>query len=129
MIKHYIKKMLSSAAGICRHCLNWQYERKNLRRKRHLFRRIVIPREETARLKAVWKENYGRVYSLDWHRLYHSYLYNALGWDKSTAPPVENYFPEILFKMTLFNILNPYEFRKIRNGCCKYAGTDIYNTA
>lgn len=109
----------------------YRIEKKNIRRKKKLIKSVNLSKSQIEMIDNLWKKNYGKRISKDWHRLYTSYtgIFN------------EKYFPEIFFTSNLLHKLNNYEqskyledkilltyyFKDIKGEKYKLATNIIYN--
>lgn len=97
MIKNIIKKIVKVFIELVVKFTTYKNEKKNIKRKSKLFKNIELSNEEIREVEEIWIKNYGKKFSLDWHKLYMSY----------TGKFDKYYFPEILFTTKLLDILNP----------------------
>ncbi|MCL2767248.1 MAG: hypothetical protein FWE49_00735 [Synergistaceae bacterium] len=88
--KWYIKQVEISA------------KEKELRGYKRLYSSVKLTPAQEREIHGIWKENYGRKISLNWHRLYQSFYHNSIGGGYN-----KYYFPEHIFETELIHILNP----------------------
>lgn len=81
----------------------WLYEWVNILKKRRLYTKVKLTKEQENKIQKFWKENYGKRISTKWHKLYQSY----------TGEFDKCYFPEIIFSSELEPLLNPRNISKV----------------
>lgn len=67
------------------------HEKRNIKKKKHLYRNIVLTNEQKNQIDVFYKNNYGKKIPYDWHRLYQSY----------TGKFDYRYMPEYIFSTNL----------------------------
>lgn len=93
-----VDRRLAWCGRMVRRILVAYAEWRNIYKKRELIHRVHLTSEQQKEVRCFFKQYYGKVYSLAWHRLYTSYL----------GVFCKEYFPEILFSTKLEPKLNPY---------------------